>query len=765
MKIRSIVFTIVFISSIVQSGFTKEITYSDLVDRLIDLEALTVLPEKGEQTALWSSYDRHSIYDVKTGEYENWDANNDGLGQYIRMEGKQCVMAEMQGPGAIVRIWSAQPEEGHVKIYIDGREIPAVDLPFRQYFDNSVKPFNYPELAYDAASGKNNYMPIPYQKFCKVVADSGWGNYFHFTYITFPKGTKIRSFITPIMETDREHLQFVNDFLANKRGLKPPNDGSAAYFLQGEKSIAPGETVTLADINGEYAINSLRVKTDFQNRHTEESALRKLLLSMYWDNETEPSVWSPLGDFFGSAPGKNNYQSLPLGMTDTDMYSFWVMPFAEHAAIRITNTDSRTHTIAWSIAYRPLQHSIKKLGRFHAKWHSNVFPLEDPARWPDWTLLQTTGKGRFVGLRLHVLNPDGESCKEFAGPGHAWWGEGDEKFFVDGEKFPSTFGTGTEDYFGYAWGNPQYFSRAFHNQSMTMNNIGHQCVARFHIIDNVPFQKSFDGFLEKYYPDNCGTQYDCVVYWYLDKDGHDPHKPVEVYVDKWIPAPVLEPAKGLFLPGDSVKVAILRDNNTIRYTLDNHEPNLESQLYTTPLIISETSVVKAKAFNENGLESATIMGFYEMTSLRPSVEVPGKLLAGLAYSYYEGEWTELPDFSAFQPLKTGIIEQFGLPPIVREDDYGLQFTGYIKIPVDGLYAFYLNSDDGSKLYIDDNMIINNDKCHGETEVFGQVALSSGFHPIKLNFFESRLYNVLELRYSGPGIEKQLVPAGCLYHAE
>ena len=88
---------------------------------------------------------------------------------------------------------------------------------------------------------------------------------------------------------------------------------------------------------------------------------------------------------------------------------------------------------------------------------------------------------------LHVWNPRG-----------GWWGEGDEKFFVDGEKFPSTFGTGSEDYFGYAWCDPHLFQRPYHAQTMTQMNKGHQSVLRWHITDNVPFETSFEGCIEKY---------------------------------------------------------------------------------------------------------------------------------------------------------------------------------------------------------------------------------------------------------------------------
>jgi len=166
-----------------------------------------------------------------------------------------------------------------------------------------------------------------------------------------------------------------------------------------------------------------------------------------------------------------------------------------------------------------------EFGYFHAKWHRDLAPL-DSTRWPDWTVLQTKGKGRFVGMFLLVWNPRGGHCVQYGGEGQHWWGEGDEKFFVDGEKFPSTFGTGTEDYFGYAWCIPNYFEHAYHSQNYTEGNMGYQSLNRWQIIDNVPFQHSFEAYLEKYFPNDWPTQYATVAYWYLDKNGEDLHKTV-----------------------------------------------------------------------------------------------------------------------------------------------------------------------------------------------------------------------------------------------
>ena len=136
----------------------------------------------------------------------------------------------------------------------------------------------------------------------------------------------------------------------------------------------------------------------------------------------------------------------------------------------------------------------------------------------DWTLLTTQGRGRFVGTQLHIFSPRG-----------GWWGEGDEKFFVDGEKFPSTFGTGSEDYFGYAWGAGNTFSEPFHGQPYTENGLnGHITDFRWHISDNIPFQTGFEGVIEKYFPNDRATLFAAVVYWYLDPAGTDPYSAAPV---------------------------------------------------------------------------------------------------------------------------------------------------------------------------------------------------------------------------------------------
>jgi hypothetical protein len=515
----------VMTARVVHAG--ESLTYADLVHRTTDLTHLAVLPVPGENCGQCSSYDRHSKYDAATDKYVKWGANGDG-GGVIRREGNQVVMAEMTGPGCIWRIWSACARGGHVKIYLDGSSTPAVDLPFAEYFTGEHKPFNYPLLSYNLGvpipkrkcfNGQDLYMPIPYQKSCKIVADKGWGAFYHFTYGTFPKGTNVPTFSTALA-SEKENvaaLQQVNDFFKQKLGEDPAGKRKGQETLHKSVTVEPGKTVLLAKLDGPQAITAIRAKLAFTDRNDQMAALRKLVLRITWDGQDRPAVWCPLGDFFGTAPGENLYKSLTTGMTKDGCYAYWYMPFARSAVVELVNEDQTPRKLDVELVHAPLARPFDGLGHFHVKWHRNTFKLPDD-RYPDWVMLQTQGRGRFCGVMLHVWNPRG-----------GWWGEGDEKFFVDGEKFPSTFGTGSEDYFGYAWCRPDLFQRPYHCQTMTEQNQGHQSVLRWHIADNVPFSTSFQACIEKYnHPGLDDVRYANTVCWYLSPDGIDPYDSVPV---------------------------------------------------------------------------------------------------------------------------------------------------------------------------------------------------------------------------------------------
>jgi hypothetical protein len=514
------------------------LTYADLVGRLTDMEHLAVLPQPGEIGALASSYDRASQYDAAKDQYINWGANGDG-GGCIREEGSGQVMAEIQGPGCIWRTWSADPKMGHVRIYLDGSTTPAVDLPFRHFFA-SDGPFGaWPHLVYgqpsDASSGANNFVPMPFQKSCKIVGDKGngtdgtqWGGYFQFTYSRFPAGTVVPNFKLPISDDDKVALTQADKRLADCAAYPPARPGEKLETKT--VTVEPGKYSTALDLDGSGAITGLKIKTTLpENSEAQRTFLRQLTIRITWDGAKEPAVWAPLGDFFGTIGGAGSFKTLPVGLTDDGtFYSQWYMPFGAGAKIELGNDSPTPVTFEVKAMVAPLDKPLAALGRFHAKWHRDAFLPERRDRAPDWTLVTTKGTGRFVGTMLHVWNPGGE-----------WWGEGDEKFFVDGEKFPSTFGTGSEDFFSYAWGNPGRFVRPFHAQPLNQNNVGHVDDMRWFIGDNVPFQKSFEGCIEKYFPNaqpRENSTYANTAFWYLSADGTDPYvdeAPVDQRAGYW----------------------------------------------------------------------------------------------------------------------------------------------------------------------------------------------------------------------------------------
>jgi len=470
----------------------NKITYGDMLDRLTDLKSLVSYSD--ERCLEASSYERLSRYDEVTDTYVNWDANEDDGHDTPRLQSGEFLFADIDGPGAIVRIWSAQPEEGHIKIYLDGSDVPAVDRPFREIFGSS-SPFDNSELCYEVARGQNCFVPITFQNGCRITAEEGWGRYYQINYIKFPAGTSVETF-------------------SECQGLFhecPVNACDTKHTV----SIPPHSAVSIADFAGAGAVTNIAVKID--ETHDMQKALAELSISAYWDGEDLPSVSSSLSGFFSTFDGASG-ESLPIGVTSSGtLYNNFYMPYSDGARVMIANDSDDEYSVSYAVSNEVLdKNATDEFLRFHAKWERVCDPPKGE-RHPDALLLSAKGKGRFVGTVLHVYKPIGEGDPE----NHPewWWGEGDEKFFVDGEKFPSWFGTGCEDYFGYAWGDSSLFWRPYHSQSYCEGGqwgAGHRLNSRFHVIDSVPFAESFEGYIEKYHRDEYST-FDATVFWYLER--------------------------------------------------------------------------------------------------------------------------------------------------------------------------------------------------------------------------------------------------------
>lgn len=521
--------------------------YTDVVDSMIDLKSLANIPVAGEKTCECSSYNKLSKYNVETGVYENWSQNWDEGYDAPRDEEGGYIIADMKGPGAIVRIWSANPKQGAIKIFIDGKLV--VNMPFANIFTGKNAPFNFDNLSYDAVGGKNCYVPITYNKSCKVVLYGDWGKFYQVNYVTFEEGTVVESFKNPLSDEQKAALSAVNNCLGGDM-----SDLSDVYSdttkLTKTMTVPSGESVDIFKSLGSGAIVGLKVKINDLDMTVgtdgvahDWKALSDMSISMRWDGKDSDSVWSTLGGFFASQTGLNPYSSLPLGvLEDGTMYSNWYMPYENGGLIKITNDGDEDYSVTYTVTTVPLaKDQASLLLRFGAKWVRAKDPVRaGNDRWPDSNFLSLTGTGRYVGTSLHVYKEIGRGDPTYNGcldnNGSAvtysnwWWGEGDEKFFVDGEKFPSWFGTGCEDYFGYAWGWPTKFSKAYHAQPFTnggMYGIGNRLNNRFHIIDSVPFQSSFEAYLEKYHKDGYAN-WAFTSFFYLDKNSSDGYSAVSL---------------------------------------------------------------------------------------------------------------------------------------------------------------------------------------------------------------------------------------------
>lgn len=230
-----------------------------------------------------------------------------------------------------------------------------------------------------------------------------------------------------------------------------------------------------------------------------------------------------------------------------------------------------------------------------------------------------------------------------------------------------------------------------------------------------------------------------------------------------IKPPEISVATDIFVDSADVKLSSDLNDITIRYTLDGSTPTSQLPAYAKPIRIVETTTVTAQVFRNGKALSGTRQKIIEKVRPRPAQKIDG-LISGLIYEYYQGEWKKLPDFDAMPPVVSGKTNQFDLSNRKRNENFGLRFSGYITVPATGVYTFYTESDDGSKLYIGDKLVVDNDGLHASSEASGLVALEEGIHPIKVTFFQGPGDIALKVLYSGPKTEKKIIPASVLFHA-
>jgi len=213
-----------------------------------------------------------------------------------------------------------------------------------------------------------------------------------------------------------------------------------------------------------------------------------------------------------------------------------------------------------------------------------------------------------------------------------------------------------------------------------------------------------------------------------------------------------------------VKLACEDKNAKIRYTLDGTIPTPENSiLYETPITVTKITNLYMQAFSQGKTPGGIVFEQIGTGIFQPAQNLSVNPKPGILYKYYESEINNTSEIQKNKPVKTGNIAEFSTRESHSEFNFALTFNGFIKIPEDGLYTFYLESNDGSTLFLNDEKLIDNDGAHGITEISASTSLRAGFHKIKVNYFQLGGGEMLKVSWKGQGFEKAEIPANILFH--
>jgi len=221
-----------------------------------------------------------------------------------------------------------------------------------------------------------------------------------------------------------------------------------------------------------------------------------------------------------------------------------------------------------------------------------------------------------------------------------------------------------------------------------------------------------------------------------------------------------------YIESDSIgiiKLACDDKNAEIRYTMDETLPSKTSLLYQTPLKIDRITNLKMQSFNPSKTPSGIVSLNIGSSVYQQAQQVSHELDAGLMYRYYKGKFSFTEEIKNSTLINSGIIPQFSIEKIPEKTNFAFIFSGYIKIPKDGLYTFYLKSNDGSVMYLNDQKLIDNDGAHGIYEKMTSTSLKTGMHKLKVEYFQQGGGYLLEVFWESDELPKQEIKKEVLFH--
>lgn len=232
-----------------------------------------------------------------------------------------------------------------------------------------------------------------------------------------------------------------------------------------------------------------------------------------------------------------------------------------------------------------------------------------------------------------------------------------------------------------------------------------------------------------------------------------------VYTD-----PEIKSAFSIFTDQLTIRMPEPAKGTEIHYTIDGSEPQSSSPKFADSFVIRKTTNVQARLYFNGRPVSSISSAKFERVDALPSLPV-SNLESGIQGSLYFGRWSKLPDFNKISRASGMLMKNFDISPDKARESFGYVFEGYVNIPKNGVYKFYLESDDGSKLELDEKMMIDNDGLHSSIEKSTEIPLAKGYHSLRLSYFNGTGGQTLKLYWEGPGFEKEAVPASVLFAAK
>lgn len=475
-------------------------------------------------------YRHHQLIEQESS-YDRTGGNDDGFSgkySYIRKEKGNLVLAELEGPGVVNRIWTPTPTEDTLLFYFDGEKTARLKIKFMDLFSGKVYPFVKPVCG-NEIGGYYCYIPIPFQKSLKIVFQ-GEKMMFHQIQSRSLPGMNVESWTGNFSTADKQLLTRVTNLWGNiSPSVSQYTTGSSDEIRTEEKTftIRPGEEVAFFEKNAGGRI----VGFDIDGGTSFEGLYKDIILSAKWDNEPVEAIYAPLADYFGYAYGKPAMRSILMGRHGTTNYSYLPMPYDRSAEMKLIykkreGVIQSPISVTAKVYFNDHKRDKKEEGKLYTVWRR-----EKPETGEFYPFLKTEGKGHYVGT-IHSA--------QGLRPGMTLFFEGDDSTYVDGKM--RMHGTGSEDYYNGGWYAlldrwDRGISMPIHGSldySLPMNRTG---AYRFFLSDKLSFENEIYHAMEHgEVGNNFPVDYASVAFYYTDRPLKGRMEPSEALREVYLPS-------------------------------------------------------------------------------------------------------------------------------------------------------------------------------------------------------------------------------------